>query len=186
MNKARTVQGLSAAAVANLAVAGFAAAPAGAVTHTPARTTESAAATAPPNAGRALPGLALTPASRRADADVAGGRGFVPKTRAGVKPELWESGCSSHVCIGVNAISGSRVSAENQHFYGWPGGCHVASWFLINLEGSYDRHTGPCIDSGVHYGFPALQDAYLPDATWLCVGFQNVPSKECAGIIGEE
>jgi hypothetical protein len=188
MNKARTGKALSAAAAANLAVVGFAAGPASAATHAAANVTGTTAAAAVPSAGRTLPGLVLSAAARQANAIRAQARGFVPKSRAGIKPDLWKSGCTGHVCIGASVYSYSFVSQENQHFYDYSG-CHLASWFTIDASGvAGDRHVTPnCYHSGYHMGFKSLIDGvHLGNAKSLCVGFQNVPGKPCVGLIGAE
>jgi hypothetical protein len=98
MNKAKTGKLLSAAAVANLAVAGFAAAPAGAATH--------AAGTA-----------------GKATATVTGSRGFVPspKPSARVRPNT-ETGCNDYICVGLYG-GGTHVSYFNAHWYNGGTGC---------------------------------------------------------------
>jgi hypothetical protein len=188
MDKARTGKALSVAAVANLAVAGFAAGPVGAATHAAADATATTArAAGVPSAGRALPGLLLAPTASQAAATTANAHGFVPKPRAGVKPDVFKSTCSGEVCIGVSLGFGSDISYEDQHFFSYSG-CHLASWYLVNtVLGNYDRHvTTNCYHEGFHMGFASLQNAHLPDTPdKICVGFQNVPGKPCEAIVGE-
>jgi hypothetical protein len=153
MSKARKGMALSAAAVANLAVAGFAAAPAGATTHAPAATTHAIGAQS---------------------------RGFVPRARAGARPDSG-SGCNGNVCIGIKG-SGLNVRSENQHFFDYSG-CHLAAVSVI-FGGKVEKRsqTTACYHDGYHMNFNKFLDGTYAHSVSICATFQNVPGKACLSI----
>jgi hypothetical protein len=155
MNKAKTGKALAAAAIANLAVAGFAAAPAGAATHAKVGATTT------------------TVVGSQA-------RGFVPKSGGGVRPDGFESNCAGNVCIGAS-VSNGQVSKENQHFFNYSG-CHIASWYYINAKGEKgpSHHNQTCYHSEQHYGFGSVTGNYARGV--ICAGFWNVPGKACVSV----
>lgn len=188
MNKATTAKALSAAAIANLAMVGFVASPAGASTHSTTGATEAAvAATWVPSAGKARSGLmhkekaspqvlqAMAPAKSAAKT-----RGFVPLTSSGLTPDT-ASGCNQHVCIGV-AGTGLNVTSENQHFWG-KSGCHVADFSVKTNAGQVlsSGHTTNC--------YYSKQGAHAPvSGTWsqsvyICAGFWNVVGEACVHVV---
>jgi hypothetical protein len=163
MDKVKTGKALSAAAAANLAIAGILAAPAGAATHSGDRATAS---------------TVTAPAHWITDYEAPQSRlpskphGFVPRP-ARIIP-LTGSSCAQHVCMGITG-TGLHVSSENQHFWGW-GGCHVATYRVESTATGQtlkSSHTTGCYNS--YQGVHAPISGTWPEDVTVFAGFWNVP-----------
>jgi hypothetical protein len=160
MNKATTGKALSAAAIANIALAGFVASPANASTHLTADTIG-------------------TTASAMANATAAKPRGFVPQTRAGIKPDSGHH-CSEDVCIAVLG-HGLHVSNVETSWQGQPGVCRsgyisFASPFNNTYPTGkcYHSHDAKTWDFNKTYSFSFS----------ICAEYNHVPGDPCIPIRG--
>lgn len=165
MTKAKTAKILSAAAVANIAAAGFAAPPANASAHPTTSTPRAATATTPSPALQAA----------RAAAATAKPRGFVPRASSGARINT-ETGCGGHLCWGLHG-GGRSVAYVDEHFFNWTG-CHIANFAWGGGKSEFGDTSGSFTPGRY---FCAGQDAkwslsisYTP-GTIFCGSFQNVP-----------
>jgi hypothetical protein len=202
VNKAKTAKVLSAAAVANMAAAGFMAPPAGASTHVAAGTAGGRAVSTVPSAGRAHPGGTFTPGYRvrlvkkgSATAELAGAaaapkvRGFVPRAGQDVRPNT-ETGCSGDVCFGLYG-GGSHVSYTNQHFFD-NAGCHIGWMSIFSPRGALTRQFTAYSPNGENYHYFCSKQEFSvprssisgpwPVGTQFCGHFQNVTGKMCEEV----
>ncbi|HEY2577089.1 MAG TPA: hypothetical protein VGI74_12345 [Streptosporangiaceae bacterium] len=156
MNKAKTGKLLSAAVLANMALAGFAASPAGAST---AGTTGAKAATT-----------------------AAASRGFVPKAAKGVRPDS-ESGCLGHVCLGLKG-GGQHVSSVNEHWFTGTG-CHIAHFYAFSPSGTLIRSYNPagfwCSKQQVVWPKSKVAGSYSV-GTDFCGSFNNISGFMCEPV----
>jgi hypothetical protein len=171
VDRSKTAKALSAGVIANLALAGFVAAPAGAsITHS----------TAIPGAARAHTSLVAAPArtsltAKYPQADAAQAaksisaeqRGFVPRT--GTSQHL-TSTCSGHTCIGVTH-SGSTASSVGEHFFNWPG-VHVAHITFIFNDGFHQYFSDRYFGSHQSYVLSHFQFSHVQS---VCGYFNTVP-----------
>lgn len=162
MDKVKTGKALSAAAAANLAIAGILAAPANAATHSSEATASTVTAPAQWIIDYQAPQSQLPTKPR----------GFVPRSAQFI-PQTG-SGCAQHVCMGITGI-GLHISSENQHFWGW-GGCHVATFRVESTAGGQtlqSGHTTGCYNS--YQGVHAPVSGTWPEDVTVFAGFWNVP-----------
>jgi hypothetical protein len=179
MNKARTGKALSAVAIANLAVAGFVASPA--IASAPpavgtAGTTTTAMAV--PSAGKVYPGLMLAPATRQVGAAGAKPRGFVPRARAGIKPDTAHK-CQDDVCIAVYG-AGLHVAYVEASWQGQPGVCRDGYLSFASVN----NHTYPT--DGCFYSHTVTKwnfNQTYASSFSICAGFNHVPGLPCIGIV---
>jgi hypothetical protein len=188
MNKTKTGRVLSAAAIANLAVVGFVAAPVNAATHSGASGTENTVTPkVVPSAGKAHPGLVLMPGGRLAGAALAGSvqagslsakpRGFIPSVRDGVKPDT-ASTCNGDVCIKVWG-AGLDVYAVQAHFFDQASVCRDGKWISTKL--SMYSPTSTCFYSHQQTAWVYSDDpgeTFL-SGTSICAEFNHVAGKAC-------
>jgi hypothetical protein len=180
MNKAKTGKLLSAAAVANMAIAGFAAAPAGAATHSAAGTAGGTAATK--LAPRQL-GQLEAERARLLGTTVAKPGGFVPRSSAGVRPNS-ESGCIGHVCLGL-AGGGQHVSFVNEHWF-LGTGCHIAHFYAYSPGAlvpwkSYNPAGFWCSKQQVTWPKSKVQGSYNVGSSF-CGSFNNISGFMCEPV----
>jgi hypothetical protein len=175
MNKVQAGKALSAAAIANLAVAGFVAAPANAAVHpasAPQVRETGAQQNVVPGAGRAHSGLVFTSGARDAVITTNKPRGFVPR---GVKP-FTDTTCNGHTCLGVFG-HGLYVSKINIHFFGEPGAhSGTISWSSLWHGGS--TRTGVPLVSMQHASYSQFDHTFA-FKQYVCASFSGVPGAPC-------
>jgi hypothetical protein len=180
MDKVRTRKALSVAAAANLAVAGFAASPANAVVRaTPGATGATTAVATVPSAGRTHPGLLRMHRDQLIRATATRPRGFVPRARAGVKPDT-ASTCNGDVCIKVWG-AGLSVYAIQAHWRSQPGVCRDGKYISTDTSPEFTP-TSTCFYSHQQTAWVYSLGHSFFSNTSICAEFNNVPGRACVHL----